>query len=456
MFDLYDGDFYFPRIICSILEREGYEAYAVGGCVRDAIIGRTLSDVDITTNATPDRVKDIFENNGYRVIETGLKHGTVSILHKTDLYEITTMRTEGEYRDNRRPDSVSYVDDIRIDLSRRDFTVNALAYSFSTNEITDIFDGRKDIENKLIRCVGDPYARFGEDALRILRALRFSSKLGFDIESSTATAMRDLKHNIMYVSSERIYSELCGILCGQFAEKVICEYYDVLSVIIPELYACAGFDQHSKYHSYDVLTHTAKVVAHIPAKPYLRLSALFHDLGKPSVFSMSEEGEGHFYAHAKKSTDIAKRMLDELKADNQTKEKVLFLVSHHDTPLPNEEVALRKRLSRMGKENFFDLLLLARADCQAQSDLVAHRLFKYDETERMAKKMIEDEDCLSLASLQINGNSLIRLGMKPGKKIGEVLNLLLDEVLSGKIKNDTLSLEQEAASIISEGKLREE
>ena len=176
MFDLYDGDFYFPRIICSILEREGYEAYAVGGCVRDAIIGRTLSDVDITTNATPDRVKDIFENNGYRVIETGLKHGTVSILHKTDLYEITTMRTEGEYRDNRRPDSVSYVDDIRIDLSRRDFTVNALAYSFSTNEITDIFDGRKDIENKLIRCVGDPYARFGEDALRILRALRFSSK----------------------------------------------------------------------------------------------------------------------------------------------------------------------------------------------------------------------------------------------------------------------------------------
>ena len=435
--------------ICSVLEENGYKAYAVGGCVRDTIMGICPHDVDITTSAPPDAVKSIFDSKGYNVIETGIKHGTVTVIIDHEPFEITTMRLEDGYNDGRHPDSVSFVKDIESDLSRRDFTMNAIAYSYSDNSITDAYNGFSDIKNGTIRCVGDPMIRFEEDALRILRAMRFASKFGFTIEENTRNAMIAKKERLQNISAERIYKELCEILCGNHAGDVIYEYADVISVFIPEIEICRGFNQHSKYHVYDVLAHICKVIDCTPPVLHLRMTAFFHDVGKPQTFSLGSDGEGHFYSHAHKSTEICARALTALRADNKTKERVLFLVKHHDTPLPVERADIKKRINKIGEDNFFDLITICEADCKGQAPSVHYRLSMLEGIRNTAQSIIDEGECLSLSKLAINGRDLISLGAREGKEIGKILSQLLDLVLTGEVSNDKERLLQKAKEIIS-------
>ncbi len=435
--------------LCMTLEQNGYQAYAVGGCVRDAYMGIVPHDIDITTAATPDKVRDIFMHLGHHVIETGIKHGTVTVVAEGTPYEITTFRTEGGYGDMRHPQNVRFVGNIEQDLSRRDFTVNSIAYSYKDGSVVDVFGGVDDIKRKVIRCVGDPYRRFEEDALRILRALRFASKLGFAIEADTEQAMRSSAKNISAVSAERIYHELCEILCGKFASDVILAYSDVLSVILPELEACKGFCQHSKYHCYDVLMHICKVVENTPSVSHMRFAALLHDIAKPQVFSIDEKGEGHFYGHAAKSAEIAERFLTELKADKKTREQTVFLVRHHDTPLPNEERLIKKRINKIGKEAFFDLAALAEADCKGQSEAVRYRLSLVAQIKDKATELLSAGECMSLSSLRINGNDIIGLGVSEGREVGKILSQLLEAVMSGETDNDRDKLLDHANTLLS-------
>lgn len=438
------------KTVCGIIEDAGYSAYAVGGCVRDALMGTEPNDVDITTSADPAAVHALFEKNGIKTIDTGIKHGTVTVLYNNECFEVTTMRTESGYADMRHPEAVVFVRNIEEDLARRDFTINAMAYSYKEKSIIDIYGGREDLAQRRIRCVGDPQMRFDEDALRIMRALRFSARLGFDIEPLTLAAMRRCKNNLNAVSSERIYKELSGILCACDAGRVIRDYSDILSVIIPELDRCRGFDQHSKYHIYDVLTHISYVVDNTPAVPYLRYAALFHDIGKPGTFFLDSKGEGHFYYHAQLSHEIARQTLDRLKCDNETKKKVLYLVKHHDTPLPEDSILIKKRISRIGAELFFDLATIAEADCKAQSPDVLYRLDKYTEIKNTASDILKKGNCLQRKDLAIDGTDIMDMGVKEGKTVGHVLSVLLSEVIDEKIPNERSELTLRAKQIIDE------
>ncbi len=436
------------KFIADALSKNGYCAYLVGGCVRDAIMGEVPADIDITSSATPDTAMRILRDTGCTIAETGLKHGTFTAIYKGVPYEITTMRTESGYNDSRHPENVEFVKNIEQDLSRRDFTINAMAYSYENDEVIDVFGGKEDIKAKIVRCVGEPQRRFEEDALRIMRALRFASRLGFDIEKNTLEAMKNTKANLLNISSERIYKELCSILCGKHAGRVMMAYSDILYPVIPELEACNGFSQHSRYHKYDVLEHTCKVIDEIPPIPALRLAALFHDVGKPSVFSLDENGEGHFFGHAHKSTEIAEKTLKNLKADNKTKEDVLFLVKHHDTPLPSEEILLKKRLNRIGTERFLSLCAIARADCLGQDDSVRYRLGEIEKIKDAAERIIGEGTCFSLSSLAVDGNDVMSFGVKEGRDVGRVLSCLLDEVLSGQIENTSEKLKKRIRELV--------
>ena len=438
------------KSICGILEDNGYKAYAVGGCVRDSIMGICPHDIDITTSAPPEEVKRIFEGKGYTVAETGIKHGTVTVIDDHEPFEITTMRVDGAYFDRRRPDTVCYVKAIESDLSRRDFTVNAIAYSFSENSITDVFGGTDDVKNGIIRCVGDPDQRFDEDALRILRAVRFASKLGFAIEEKTKASMLQKKDNLREISPERIYKEFCEMLCAKNAGDVIYDYADIISVFIPEISECKGFEQHSKYHIYDVLRHICMAIDSTPPVLHLRLTAFFHDIGKPQTFTVDREGEGHFYSHAQKSAEICERVLRELRADKKTKEKVVFLVKHHDTPLPCERSAVKKRINKIGNEHFFDLITICEADCKAQAPSVCYRLTMLDDIRRTARSIIDEGECLSISALAVNGDDIISIGVREGKRVGEILRALLDAVLAGEVQNDRESLIDKAEQMISD------
>ncbi len=413
----------------------GHSAFLVGGCVRDALMGKTPSDIDIATTATPNISAQILKKAGCRVVLTGAKHGTVTAIYGGSSYEITTMRKETGYSDKRHPDKTEFVNDIEIDLSRRDFTVNAMAYSLKTDEITDIFGGRADIENKIIRCVGEPSRRFGEDSLRILRALRFSAALGFEIEENTLRAMREAKDSLLLLSAERVYRELCLILCAEYAGSVILKYADILYPIIPELQACRGFLQNSKYHKYDVLEHICSVIDKSNKDKIMRLAAFFHDIGKPLCFSLDENGEGHFFGHACISAEIAERNLLRLKADKDTREAVVFLVKNHYNSLPTEPLQIKKRLNRIGKERFFLLCDLAFADTAGKADGLLDRLLEIEKIKQTAQKIIDEGQCFGVGSLAVDGEDLKTLGFRQGKEIGKVLGLLLDEVIEGRTEN---------------------
>ena len=421
----------------SMLEDAGYEAFIVGGCVRDALRGITPKDYDITTSALPEETKSVFRD--CRVIETGIQHGTVTVMMDGMPLEITTYRTEGTYSDNRHPDSVSFTASLREDVARRDFTMNAIAYS-PVRGLIDHFGGAEDIRGGIIRCVGDPDTRFREDALRMMRGIRFASALGFAIEENTAAAIRENKERISAVSAERIRVELTKLLCGANVKNVLMDWWDVLGVVIPEILPMHGFDQRTPYHIYDVWEHTAVAVSETPPVTHLRLSALLHDIGKPPSFFTDEKGVGHFYGHPAVSEKMAEEILARLKYDNVTRRRVVTLVREHDRIIEPTETAVKRALSRLTPEVFFNLLIIKRADNLAQSPNYRDRLATYDRIESMAQDILERNECISVATLAVNGGDLIAIGMKPGKEIGEMLSLLLEQVIRGDLANDRYEL----------------
>ncbi len=432
------------KYLLDTLESAGHEAYIVGGCVRDRILGKVPNDYDITTSAKPNEVTEVFSS--HTVIPTGEKHGTVTVLIENEPYEITTYRTEGAYSDKRRPDSVSFSTSIDDDLSRRDLTVNAIAYS-PTHGFRDPFNGIGDIQKKTIRAVGDPEKRFDEDALRILRAVRFSSTLGFEIEEATERALYAKKSGFGAISAERIYIEIKKLLCGDGTGKVLLKYVGIIGEVIPELLPMEGFDQHNKYHCYDVLTHTAKVVDGVPAIEHLRLAALFHDVGKPACFFEDEFG-GHFHGHEKLGAEMTHDVMCRLKSDKATREKVTDLVLHHGLVLQKDEAFIKRCLNRFGKETFRDLITLSISDNSALSELCADRPKNIRDIAEMTEKIIENQPCLSLSELSLKGGDLIALGVPAGPRVGEILKHLLSLVINGDCENSRDSLIREAKRLI--------
>lgn len=411
----------------------GYEAYAVGGAIRDMLMHSEANDFDVTTSATPEQMQKVFE--GERLIETGIKHGTLTLVCDKECVEITTYRLDGEYEDNRHPKSVKFTTSLKEDLSRRDFTINALAYNPISDTLVDLFGGKEDINANIIRAIGEPKARFTEDALRILRAIRFSSTLGFKIEKKTKEAMLECAHLLSNISKERIAIELNKLLCGKNVRNALLENYEVLSFIIPELKKMHGFDQKNSWHIYDILTHTAVVVENVPPVTHLRLMALLHDIGKVSTFTVDERGIGHFYGHNGVSAERAREFFEEYRYDTFTRERACKLISIHDTHIEADRVYIKKRLNRLGREAFFELLALQRADNLAQNPERVN-MAHFDIVRKIADEIIESESCFSLKDLAINGTDLIENGFKAGKEIGEILSYLLNEVIEEHIANE--------------------
>lgn len=418
------------------INAEGFEAYFVGGAVRDFIMDKAFQDIDITTSAHPDEIKRIFSD--CNVIDTGIKHGTVTVMYKNRPIEITTFRTELGYEDNRHPDKVVFCKNLSEDLKRRDFTVNSLCID-NKGEIIDIFGGIEDIKSKTLKAIGNAEERFKEDALRILRALRFASVLGFDIDKNTARAIHKCKDLILNVANERIASELRKMITGKNIRNVLLEFSDVFSVVIPELAACVGFEQHNFHHKYDVYTHIATVVEASPEKDYIRLAALFHDIGKPLCFSLDENGIGHFYSHAVKSSEIAVNTLKRLRFDNETVNKVQLLVKQHDAYIDEDSKTLKRKLNRFGEQALRDLISVQRADTLGLADEYHKRLAHFEKLEKNLCTIVESNNCFSVKNLDINGNDIIAMGLK-GKEIGDALNLLLEAVIDEKVENCKESL----------------
>lgn len=411
----------------------GYEAFIVGGCVRDALRGAEPHDWDCTTNAKPDEICACFRD--FHVIETGLQHGTVTVVIEHMPIEITTYRIDGVYADHRRPDSVTFTDSLTDDLARRDFTVNAMAYH-PERGLIDPYGGADDLQAKIIRCVGSPHDRFNEDGLRILRAMRFASVLDFTIEHDTADAVHALKSLLHHISAERIDTELTKLLCGIGAERVLTDFADVLFTVLPELEPMHGFDQQNPHHDYDVYTHTLKAAAACPPEPILRWAALLHDSGKPHTFTKDERG-GHFYGHAAVSKEIARRALNAMKCDRKRHDRVLLLVEKHDMVMNGTDKQLKRIVRQIGDEAAEQLLLLHKADVTAQA--ACHRAERIEESDRLLQMLAElraADACMSLKQLAVTGGDLLAIGIPQGKTIGETLNRLLESVIEGDLPNE--------------------
>ena len=395
------------------LKAAGWEAFVVGGAVRDALRGCAAGDWDITTDAEPEQIERVFSDE--RLIETGLRHGTVTVLLDGLPLEITTYRVDGGYSDHRRPDSVTFTRSLRADLLRRDFTMNALAYNPQTG-LVDICGGAEDITRGVVRCVGEPDRRFREDGLRILRALRFASVLGFTIEPETAAAIHRC--------------ELTKLLCGQNAGAVLREFSDVLAVPIPELRPMFGFAQHNPHHDRDVWQHTVAVVEHIPPEPVLRWAALLHDVGKPPCFSLADDGVGHFYGHAAKSTELA---------DAAGRTRITQLIRYHDLPIAPEPKPIRRLMHKLGVEPVRQLFALHIADTCGQSAICAGRVQTYQEAGRVLDALLAADACFSLRDLAVNGSDLLALGLR-GRAVGAALQACLDAVMDERVANERAAL----------------
>ncbi len=423
----------------------GYDAYAVGGCIRDSIMGKIPYDWDICTSALPEEVLEVLGERN--IIENGLKHGTVTVHIDGENYEITTFRTDGQYLDNRHPENVTFVRELKEDLSRRDFTMNSLAYNYSEGLI-DIFGGRDDINNSIIRCVGDPDKRFGEDALRILRALRFSSQLGFSIEEKTSASIHKNAELLKNISAERIMSEFTKILMGKNVEDVLMNYKDVIAVFIPEIKPMFGFEQHNPHHVYDVWQHTVKSVACVKNERILRLTAFFHDIGKPKTFTVDSGGKGHFHGHPEVSDRMADDILKRLKTDNNTIATVRLLIKLHDLRPKADEKNVRRLMYETGKENYPLLMDIKRADALAQNpEMHGYKLEYIAQLENIYKQELEKKSAFNLKTLAVNGRDIINTGVRDGRTIGMILEYLLDRVIDGDIENDKQLLLDKAAEI---------
>lgn len=434
----------------NLLQSAGFEAYAVGGCVRDSLLGKTPNDWDITTSAKPEDMKSVFIN--FHCIDTGIKHGTVTVVIDGEPLEITTFRLDGEYEDNRHPKSVTFTSNLGADLGRRDFTVNAMAYSKMTGTV-DLFGGQNDLKNKIIRCVGDPDRRFNEYALRILRALRFASALDFEIEEKTAQSLLKNRALLGNISEERIAKELLKLVCGKGAKRILTDFAPVLFEILPELQPMYKNSHDNPHHCYDIYEHTLIAVESIDPEPTLRFAMLLHDCGKPAVKKFDENGVAHFYGHQRISAEISAQILARLKVSNKFRDEILFLVSNHDRwELYENTEKMPRYLSKFGLDGVLKLLKVMRADVLAQSPEYRYRLDQIADAEEIAKNLAAQKPCLSLSELQINGRTLMDIGIPQGRKLGAVLAQLLDEVIDGVTKNTQEALTTRAREIYSEMK----
>ena len=422
------------------LEAAGFPCYAVGGCVRDACLGLTPHDYDLCTAALPETIQEIFSD--HQLVLAGEKHGTVGVVTDTGVVEITTFRTEGAYHDNRHPDWVRFVDRIEDDLARRDFTVNAMAYS-PTRGFVDPFGGRDDLKNCILRAVGDPRTRFEEDALRILRGVRFAVRFGLTAEKHTIKAMEETAPLMAHLAAERIFDELCKLLPLVSSEDLL-QFSPILTQVLPELAPAVGFCQHSRHHAYDLFTHTAHVTAGVPADLTLRWAALLHDVGKVPTFSQDEAGEGHFLGHAKVSAQMADEALLRLKAPTALRQQVVLLIEKHMTLLVPERKSVRRWLSRLGAATMEQLLTLQEADMGGKGTGIPGELVQFSQIRSLMAEIEAENACLAIRDLAVNGHDLMALGYT-GKEIGQALQKLLDQVLDEKIPNEKNALLKAAA-----------
>ncbi len=434
------------RMCMDTLNTAGFRSYAVGGCVRDSLLGITPHDYDLCTDALPEEICGAFD--GFRLVRSGEKHGTVGVVVENDVVEITTFRTEGGYQDNRHPDWVRFVDSLTDDLARRDFTVNAMAYSPEEGYI-DPFGGQADLANRCLRCVGDPAARFAEDALRILRGVRFSVRFSLVPEEETQKAMFRLAPFMDKLAKERIFDELCKLLPLLTAADIL-RFSPVLIQVIPELADSVGFQQHSIHHIYDVFTHTAHVVEAVPADLVLRWAALLHDIGKPACFTMDENGRGHFLGHAQRGAEMADAVMLRLKAPTTLREQVTELIRQHMTPLTPDKHILRRRLGKYGQVQVRRMLALQKADFGSKGTGTPEEEAVFDEIEALLNEILAEADCLTVRSLAVNGHDLMALGFSPGPRLGDCLNDLLLQVQEDRLSNEKEALLRAAAEYLEE------
>lgn len=430
--------------IFSVIEEYGSEAYVVGGCVRDSILGRDIHDWDICTPVVVSELIPLFEEKGYYVIPTGLQHGTITVMIGGTGYEITTFRCDSDYTDHRHPNNVEFTSNLIEDLSRRDFTMNAIAYN-PTAGIFDPFHGLEDIKNRVIRCVGNPNDRFSEDALRILRAIRFACQLDFSVDTTIGWVIgyTDIKDTIKYLSEERIQSELLKMIsCDSFANRLLW-HHDIFEEFIPE-FKEMFISQNNPYHIYNVAQHTAKVIGSIDEDDIiLKLAALLHDIGKPYCYQDGEDGIRHFKGHGKVSADMSDAILRRLRFDNDTRKAVVQLVYYHDATFEVGEKYVKRWLNKIGQKQFERLLKLRRADIIGQNpEYAKERLCKIDEAEESLHNVLNKNECFSIKMLALNGSDIMRiLNIKPGKQVGEILNSILNEVVDGRLNNNKNDIE---------------
>lgn len=442
-------NFKLPEKVNSIIKRlkaNGYEAYAVGGCVRDMVMGVAPNDFDITTSALPEETMQVFKD--FRIVETGVKHGTVTVICDHEPFEITTYRIDGDYLDSRHPESVSFSRNLKDDLARRDFTVNTLCYN-EEDGLIDLFGGVEDIENGLIRCVGDPEKRFSEDALRIMRALRFSATLGFSIDGETARCIHSQRDLLKNIAVERIRDEFTKLLCGKKAFGVLSEFHDVIEVFIPEFAELFDCEQNTPYHVYDVGCHTLHALRAIENEKVLKITMFFHDFGKPKAKFTDSHGVDHFKCHASIGAEMSREILKRMRYDNKTVEKVSTLIGIHSEPSPKTKTDAKLLLSEVGEENYRDFIKVRRADCLAKADPHSH-----DEKLKVMQDLLDgiigNNECYRLSDLEIDGNDLIKLGFTDGKDISTALQILFIEVLVDNEKNSKSYLASRAKALLEE------
>lgn len=419
------------KTIITLLENAGFEAFCVGGAVRDSIMGLNPTDWDITTSASPEDTVMVFKD--YKTVDTGLKHGTLTVVIDKTPFEVTTYRVDGDYNDNRHPENVHFTKKLSDDLSRRDFTVNALAYNDKTG-LVDLYGGQEDIYNSIIKTVGNPSARFQEDGLRIMRALRFASVLGFTIESETAKAIHDNKDLLKNISAERLAVELSKLVCGKNAFNILTEYWDVLSVFIPEIKSAVGFKQYGKKHAYDVWEHICHTVDTIPQDKILRLTMLLHDLGKIPTHKLDESGNSTFKNHATIGGDMAREILTRLRFDKKTINRVSFLVANHDFEPPLSKTDLKKHLKNKTVDDIKTLLTIKKSDRGALSESYRDISKESEQCLKWLDEIEKNNECCKIAQLAITGDDLKKKGLK-GEDIGKALDTLLDAVIEGKLQN---------------------
>ena len=425
--------------LLSRLSSAGFSAYAVGGCVRDSLLGKQPHDWDLCTNALPEETKEVF--SAEHQADTGLKHGTVTVILDHIPYEITTFRTDGDYSDHRHPDSVSFVDRVDEDLARRDFTINAMACDAS-GRILDLFGGEKDLSERVIRCVGDPEKRFREDALRILRALRFASVLDFDLEPRTAQCVREMYPSLKDIASERVREELVRLLCGVGCGRILRAYPEVITFLIPCLAPSVGYMQDNPHHAYTLWEHTVRAVENVPPVPFFRITMLLHDCGKPFTRTTDSSGIGHYRGHQACSARLAEQALNSLRFDKESERRILKLIEAHDIPLSTDRKILIRRLHQYGEEDLRALFQIHMADRIATGTRNPdHAREHFQDLNRALDSLLADNPCYTLKSLAVHGDELTALGFQ-GKEVGEKLNWLLDQVMAETLPNQKEALLQ--------------